>query len=76
MSSDSEAIQALFDEFASAANACSVDRLMAIFTEDMIFLPPNEPLKQGAAVLEYVKSMCEGYSPTMCAQSPAISNSE
>ena len=59
MATDSELIDALFQEFSDAVNATSFDRLMATFTEDLLWMPPDEPIKQGAEFREYMRVLLE-----------------
>ena len=51
MAADLAAFQKLADEFDAAAAAKSLDRVMAFYAEDAVFMPPNMPTMTGQAAI-------------------------
>ena len=44
---DVEAITALYDQYMSTIAEGDVERYVALWTEDMILMPPNNPIVEG-----------------------------
>ncbi len=53
--SDASAIRALVEPWTKACVERNWDRLLSMCTDDIIFLPPNEPSAQGGAVRPWLE---------------------
>jgi len=53
-STDSAAIRAMIEPWINACLGRDWDGLLAMCTDDVIFLPPNEPTVQGAGVRRWL----------------------
>jgi len=69
IAADVEAIKACYDQKTDALKAGDTDRWIALFTEDIIFMPPNEAIAKGKdAIRQWVQpyfdqfDMDEAYS--------------
>lgn len=49
---DSEAIRKTTADLAAAFNAKDVDRILTLFTDNSVFMPPNAPLLRGKEPLK------------------------
>lgn len=61
-SADEAAVLKVDSDWARAASAGNGKAVAALYTDDAILLPPNEPLKQGAAAKQYWIDFTNGFS--------------
>lgn len=60
---DVEAIKAWFDRYAATVKAGDIDGYRAYWSEDVMWLPPNEPVREGLeAIMDYVRPLFEQFN--------------
>ena len=73
MPSDSDAIRAIAEEYASAVSSDDLDRLIAIFTDDAHFLTPDAPELVGTdAIRSWVKE--KNFDPFVVQEQIAVTH--
>ena len=66
---DGEAIRQISADLAAAFNAKEVDKILALYTDNSVFMPPNAPLLRGREPLKsFYTDLLAGGAPALTLQ--------